>query len=107
MRLYSRSLQKLYMKKHIYTLFIFICCTSKIFSQEINGILLDKQSGEPLIGATIAVKGTANGTAADVDGKFQLKITEKPPFTLLFSYIGYTNYRLWAGHLFVNIFYVP
>lgn len=55
---------------------------------------MDKQTNEPLIGATVSIKGTGNGTATDVDGKFQLKVTEKPPFTLLFSYIGYSNQEI-------------
>ena len=62
-----------------------------IFAQDISGILLDKQNGEALIGATISVKGTAIGTATDIDGKFSLKVTQQPPLTLVFSYIGYTS----------------
>lgn len=55
---------------------------------------MDKQTGETLIGATVAIKGTATGTATDFDGKFMLKITEKPPFTLAFSYIGYATQEI-------------
>ncbi len=78
------------MKKILLTLFQSLLFTSLIFSQEISGILLDKQTGEALIGATVAVKGTSTGAATDFDGKFVLKITQQPPFTLSFSYIGYT-----------------
>ncbi|MES2620085.1 MAG: TonB-dependent receptor [Bacteroidota bacterium] len=82
------------MRKFVLAFIFFITTAASIFAQEISGVLLDKQSSEPLIGATVSVKGTGNGTATDIDGKFQLKITEKPPFTLLFSYIGYTNQEL-------------
>ncbi|MCS6935346.1 MAG: carboxypeptidase-like regulatory domain-containing protein, partial [Chitinophagales bacterium] len=58
-------------------------------AQTITGVLFDKNTGEPLVGATVAVKGTATGTATDIDGKFSLKITQSPPFTLSFSYVGY------------------
>lgn len=58
--------------------------------QEISGILLDKQSGETLIGATVSIKGTSTGTVTDFDGKFRLTITQKPPFVIVFSYIGFT-----------------
>ncbi len=78
------------MKKKLLSLFTLLPFFLTAFSQEISGILLDKQTGEPLIGATISVKGTTTGTAADIDGKFSLKVSENPPFTLLFSYIGYT-----------------
>lgn len=81
------------MKRFILLPFIlFFSCF--LFAQDISGILLDKQTGEALIGATVSVKGTPNGVAADVDGKFFLKITEQPPFTLLFSYIGYASQEI-------------
>ncbi len=79
------------MKKHLLALLQIILFSTLSFSQEISGILLDKQNNEALIGATISVKGTATGTTTDIDGKFQLKITEQPPLTISFSYIGYTS----------------
>jgi outer membrane receptor protein involved in Fe transport len=77
------------MKKIIPALFQILFFAAAVRAQDISGMLLDKQNSEPLIGATVSVKGTANGTATDIDGKFQLKITQQPPFTLAFSYIGY------------------
>ncbi len=77
------------MKKYLLLLFQSFAFATIVFSQEISGILLDKQNGEALIGATVSVKGTAIGTTTDIDGKFQLKVKEQPPLTLLFSYIGY------------------
>lgn len=82
------------MKKTLSTLFNLLLFTGSIFAQQISGILLDKQTGEALMGATVAVKGTANGTATDFDGRFQLNITEKPPLTLAFSYIGYATQEI-------------
>ncbi len=78
------------MKKYLLLLFQSFAFASIVFSQEISGTLFDKQNNEALIGATVSVKGTATGTTTDIDGKFQLKITQQPPLTLLFSYIGYT-----------------
>ncbi len=77
------------MKQILLSLTFFIVLANTVFAQELNGILLDKSTGEPLIGATVLVKGTTNGALTDVSGKFQLKITETPPLTLVFSYIGY------------------
>ena len=37
----------------------------------VNGLVTDF-SGEPLIGVSILVKGTSNGTVTDLDGKFSL-----------------------------------
>lgn len=52
----------------------------------VTGFVTD-QSGEPLIGVTVAVKGTTNGASTDVDGAFKLSV--RPTDVLLFSYVGY------------------
>lgn len=49
---------------------------------------VDDNLGEPLIGATVLEKGTSNGTATDIEGKFTLSVS--PNAVLEFSYIGYT-----------------
>lgn len=55
----------------------------------VEGIVLD-ESGEPLIGANILIKGTNVGTSTDFDGKYRLDI---PPGgnTLVISYTGYNT----------------
>ena len=45
-------------------------------------------SGEPIIGANVVVKGTTNGTITDVDGHYVLS-NVNPKSTLVFSFIGY------------------
>ncbi|MDE6842907.1 MAG: TonB-dependent receptor plug domain-containing protein, partial [Muribaculaceae bacterium] len=47
-----------------------------------------EQSDEPLIGATVKVKGTSTGTATDIDGRFTLKC--KAGSILQIQYLGYT-----------------
>jgi outer membrane receptor for ferrienterochelin and colicin len=79
------------MKKILLAVFQILCFISLVSSQEISGVLFDKQTGEALIGASVLVKGTTTGTTTDADGKFQLKVTEQPPLTILFSYVGYTT----------------
>ncbi len=54
--------------------------------ETITGQVIDPE-GEPLIGATVAVKGTSTATSTDIDGNFTLKA--RPDDTLLFTYIGY------------------
>lgn len=51
-----------------------------------KGVVYDS-TGEPLIGATVMVKGTTNGTSTDIDGAFSLSNVKKGA-TLLFSYVG-------------------
>lgn len=53
----------------------------------ISGTVLDSQK-QPLLGATVAVKGSTNSTITDLDGKFLLKVPNKNA-TLVFSYVGF------------------
>lgn len=52
----------------------------------VKGQVVDA-NGEPIIGASILVKGTTNGTITDFDGNFSLNDASKG--TLVISYIGY------------------
>ncbi|MDX1410133.1 MAG: carboxypeptidase-like regulatory domain-containing protein, partial [Saprospiraceae bacterium] len=53
----------------------------------VSGTVLDDQ-GEPLIGANVLIKGAAEGTVTDFDGKFSLQISGNQA-TLTFSYTGF------------------
>lgn len=52
----------------------------------VKGQVVDA-NGEPVIGASVLVKGTTNGTITDFDGNFTLNDASKG--TLVISYIGY------------------
>ena len=52
---------------------------------EASGIVRD-MNGEPIIGANVIEKGTANGTITDVDGRFSLTVTRNA--TLVLTYVG-------------------
>ena len=56
----------------------------------VRGIVTDAKTGEPLIGATVTVKGTALATATDIDGAFQFKDVS-PDAKLKVSYVGYES----------------
>ena len=53
----------------------------------LTGTVLDKSS-EPLPGASILVKGTANGVATDVDGKFTIRFKPTSTTVLVVSFVG-------------------
>lgn len=56
--------------------------------RKITGVVVD-EFGEPIIGANIIELGTTNGTVTDVDGNFDLEVSENA--TIHISYIGYIN----------------
>ena len=61
----------------------------------IGGTVTDN-TGEPIIGASVKVKGTTNqGTVTDIDGNFKLNV--KPGETLVISYIGCKDQEVKAG----------
>ena len=61
----------------------------------ISGHVKD-DTGEDIIGASVVVKGTQNGTVTDFDGKFQLMC--EPGVTLVISFIGFTPQEVKAAN---------
>ncbi|MDD7886428.1 SusC/RagA family TonB-linked outer membrane protein [Flavivirga sp. 57AJ16] len=66
------------------------------FAQEktISGTVSD-DSGLPLPGATVLVKGTSSGTSSDFDGKYSIRASQGA--TLVFSFVGYTTIEATVG----------
>ena len=56
----------------------------------IKGTVTDKQTREPLTGATIQIAGTTQGTVADVDGNYSLDVNNGT-YTLAIKYVGYKD----------------
>lgn len=52
-----------------------------------------EESGEPIIGANIVVKGSTNGTVTDLDGNFSLEVNGKK-VTIVISYIGFSSQEM-------------
>lgn len=62
-----------------------------VFSQsKITGVIFDGDLNQPLAGASVVVKGTSNGTATDLDGKFELSTTQKSG-VISVSYLGFVT----------------
>lgn len=64
--------------------------------RQITGSITD-ESGEPLIGASIMVKGTSIGTITDLNGTFSLTGDLSDKSILLFSYIGMNSKEIQIG----------
>ena len=63
-----------------------LCCGSAYAQTTVKG-KITSEGGEPLIGATVAVKNSTDGTVTDIDGNYSIKAA--PGTALVFSYIGY------------------
>ncbi|WP_211323663.1 TonB-dependent receptor [Sediminitomix flava] len=72
------------------TIGMFLGCTTYIAAQTVvNGQLIDAETKESVIGATVVIKGSTIGTTTDFDGNFKLETKETGPAVILFSYVGY------------------
>ena len=78
----------------IYYSFFFSISGNIIAQTVLNGKLTDAKTGEALIGASVLIKGTAQGTTTDFDGDFVLKTNLSLPLVLEFRYSGYATKEL-------------
>lgn len=67
---------------------MFLCCHAVLFAQNrtVTGTVKESD-GEPIIGASVVLKGTNIGTVTDIDGNFKLSVPANGK-TLLISYLG-------------------
>jgi TonB-linked SusC/RagA family outer membrane protein len=78
------------------TMLFMVLFVQFVFAQQktISGVVLD-ETGQPLFGASVLVKGTENGTTTDMDGVYS--ISAQAGDVLLFSYVGYDNFEAVVG----------
>ena len=69
-----------------------LCSTQLIIAQTIkggiSGVVLSVDDDEPIVGASVMVKGSKTGTATDLDGQFTITNLPSSAKTLVVSYIG-------------------
>lgn len=81
--------------KRIGILILLVLGITSLYAQQldITGTVVDKKLNEPIIGVSVFVKGTTNGTITNLDGTFTLKNVSKGS-TLVVSYIGYVTQNI-------------
>lgn len=74
---------------------ICLFCTSwEVMAEgEIKGRIIDSQTKEALVGATVSVEGTTVGVAADAEGYFELKVEKSGTIVLIFRSVGYLEVK--------------
>ena len=81
-------MQKLKFLIYFFSLFSFIQAG---VTGKISGRIIDKESGEPLIGANIILQGTSNGAATDIDGYYHILNVRPGYYDLKVNMIGYAE----------------
>ncbi len=77
--------------KNLLTLIMLVLFAIGGYAQQatLTGMINDRD-GEPLIGANVTIKGTAKGTATDIDGRYTLML-DPGSYTILVTYTGFNN----------------
>jgi len=72
---------------------ISLFCTAAISAQQtiVSGSVTSSKSAESLSAVSVTIKGTTIGTYTDDKGSFKLVTTQKLPFTLVFSSVGFAD----------------
>lgn len=85
------------MKKNIYVmLFLILGTCANVWAQKtITGVITDTSVNEPLIGATVQIKGTTVGVISDFDGNYTIQANADD--VLVFSYIGLDTKEITVG----------
>lgn len=75
-------------------LFVILSLAASVsHAQNITGTVTD-QRGEPVVGATVVVKGTKFFSVTDIDGQFQLAAPAQLPFSVTISSTGFKSQQL-------------
>lgn len=81
-------------KKTILLLLVALVSASSLFAQNISvhGVIVDKKTGEALIGSTVVQKGVTNGTTTSSTGEFSISIPRNS--VLVVTYVGYVSQEI-------------
>ncbi|WP_223854720.1 TonB-dependent receptor [Bacteroides sp. GM023] len=99
-----RISQDILRKTGVICICAFLCitlCHAQI--KNITGIVIDEESGEPLVGASVIVKGSQQGCISDLNGRFTFHQPLSEQQVLIVSYIGYLTTEVPVRHKMMEI----
>lgn len=96
-------MKKIKFKREVFLSFLFGIISFGVFAQTtVSGKVTSSEDSMPLLGVTIIVEGTSNGTVTDFDGNYSLNV--EPDAILIYSYVGFeTKRESVSGRQEVNI----
>lgn len=76
-------------------IFLLLISITPLTGKNIKGIIIDKSSKEPLIGATVQIAGTNTGAVTDINGNFYLQeLPDGKAYQIIINYVGYKTLQL-------------
>ena len=86
---------------------LFFLGTNVLLAQKkVSGIVKEADTNEPLIGATVVVKGTTNGVITDLDGHYAIEVNANE--VLQFAYVGLETHEETVGErTVINVYRWP
>lgn len=74
-----------------FMLFVLVSISVTAYAQKgtVSGNIVDAETGEELIGATVQIQGAGTGTVTDISGNYQLQL-DPGTYTLQYSYVSYS-----------------
>jgi iron complex outermembrane receptor protein len=77
--------------RSLLTLLLLLLAGGALHAQtyKVRGTVTDGTTGETIFNAKVQLKGAANATLTDLDGRFELGVPALPPFTLVITTLGY------------------
>jgi len=82
-------MRKIFMKGLLLVVSVFFMTLAAMSQSIVKGKIIDSETKEELVGATVMVKGTTEGVATSLDGSFELKTSAEGKQTLIFRSVGY------------------
>lgn len=81
-----------FLTKKYLAVVLFLLLPGMIYAQgkgSISGKITDQATGEPLVGVTVLLTGTAWGAVSDIDGNYRILDLPSHIYTITFKYLGY------------------
>ncbi|MDR0895501.1 MAG: TonB-dependent receptor [Prevotellaceae bacterium] len=85
--------------KIFFLILLFTLIAMSAMAGNIKGTIVDKQTRDPLTGATVQIAGTTTGAVADIDGNYSLPVEQNRTYTLYIKYIGYKDIQVTDLHI--------
>lgn len=91
------------MRKQLLMLLLFWLTAVWGVARTVTGVVTQASDGEPIIGASIQVHGTARGTATDLDGKYAIEVDDGDVLEVTYVGMEPVSIRVTQGKTVINI----